>query len=152
MDGYITNVQLKVIHKPPTKLQLSSHQHCEIMYGNKHQMTQEEDNTPALDLKGIYQVQAIVGSLLYYTQSVNNKLLVGLSAIGTQQAAATEKTEEAINQILNHVATYPNNGITYCAINMVLAIHADAGFNNESKARSWAGARIFLSKDGSAPK
>ena len=34
---------------------------------------------------------------------------------------------------------------------MVLAGHADAGFNNETRARSRAGAHIFLSENESIP-
>ena len=44
--------------------------------------------------------------------AVNNKLLVALSAIEAQQAAETEDTEEAIEQLLDYVATYPND--VYC--------------------------------------
>ena len=35
---------------------------------------------------------------------------------------------------------------------MILAAHSDAGFNNESKARSRAGSRIFLSENNPMPK
>ena len=35
---------------------------------------------------------------------------------------------------------------------MVLAAHSDAGFNNESKARSRAGVHIFLSENDPTPK
>ena len=35
---------------------------------------------------------------------------------------------------------------------MILAAHSDAGFNNESKAHSRAGAHIFLSENDSTPK
>ena len=46
-------------------------------------------------------------------REVNNKLLVALSEIGAQQAAATEDTAEAIEQLLDYVATYPNDGILF---------------------------------------
>ena len=49
-----------------------------------------------------------MGALLYVERAVNNKLLVALSAIGAQQAAATEDTAEAIEQLIYYVATYPN--------------------------------------------
>ena len=35
---------------------------------------------------------------------------------------------------------------------MILAAHSDAGFNNESKGRSRAGAHIFLSENEPEPK
>ena len=43
--------------------------------------------------------------MLYYARAVDNKLLVGLSAIGAQQASATQRTNEAIDQILDYCAT-----------------------------------------------
>ena len=52
-------------------------------------------------------------ALLYYARAVNNRLLVGISAIGAQQVAATEQTVAAIYQLLDHVATYPDYGIIY---------------------------------------
>ena len=78
---------------------------------------------PKIDNEGIKCVQAIVGAILYYAQLVHNRLLVGLSAIGVQQASATEQTTVAIDHILDHIATYPNDGITYRASDMILAAH-----------------------------
>ena len=72
-----------------------------------------------------------MGALLYVGRAVNNKLLVALGAIGAQQAAATEDTAEAIEQLLDYVATYPNDGILFRKRDMILAAHADAGFLNE---------------------
>ena len=59
-------------------------------------MVQPTDTSPPLNDKGIKRLQGIVGALLYVGRSVNNKLLVDLSAIGAQQAAATEETAAAI--------------------------------------------------------
>ena len=83
--------------------------------------------------------QGIVGALLYYAQDVDNNLLVGLSAIGSQQASVTQRTNEAINQILDYCATYPSDGILYRSSDMILCAYYDAGFHNESKGRSRAG-------------
>ena len=83
---------------------------------------------------------------------MNNKLLVGLSAIVSQQAAATQGTNEATNQILDYCATYPADGILYHYSNMVLCAHSDVGFHNESKGLSRAGAHIFLSENNYMPR
>ena len=69
-----------------------------------------------------------------------------------QQSAATADTDTAVSQLLDYVATYPNDGTIYRSSGMVLAAHSDAGFNNESKGRSRAGAHIFLSEDDPEPK
>ena len=58
-----------------------------MIYGTKEQLTPEDDTTPPLDSQGTKRVQGIVDALLYYARAVDKKLLVGLSDIGSQQAA-----------------------------------------------------------------
>ena len=111
MDIYIANVFLKYGHPNPKKTQLSPHKHREVIYGAKEQLAPEDETTPPLDSQGTKRVQGIIGALLYYAQAVDNKLLVGLSAIGSQQASATQRTNESIDQILDYCATYPSYGI-----------------------------------------
>ena len=72
--------------------------------------------------------------------------------IGSQQASATEHTVAAINQLLDHVTTYPNDEIPYRASDMILAAHSYSGFNNESKTRSREGSHIFFSENEPIPK
>ena len=91
----------------PKKPQLLPHKHCEVIYGAKEQLTSEDDTTPPLEIQCTKRVQGIVGALLYYARAVYNKLLVGLSAIKSHQAAATQRTNEAINQNIYYCATYP---------------------------------------------
>ena len=105
MDGYINKLLIKYNHTRPTKPQLSPHRRREIVFGAKEQLTPADDTSPALDAAVIKRVQAIVIALLYYTRAVDNKLLVALSTMGVQQAAATEKKNEAINQLLDYCAT-----------------------------------------------
>ena len=76
----------------------------------------------------------IVGSLLYYARAVNNKLLFPLGTIAEQQSSATTITNQEVGQLLDYVATYPNDGIAYRASSMVLAAHSDAGYLNASRA------------------
>ena len=90
----------------------------------------EEDTSPKLENEGIKRVQAFLGALLYYAQAVHNRLIVGLRVIGAQQASSTEQTAAAIDQILDHVENYPNDGITYRSSYVILTAHSDAGFNN----------------------
>ena len=101
-----------------------------INYGSKQNIVHTEDDSPALYDKGIKQIQGIVGALFYVGRAVNNKLLVALSAIGVQQEKTTEETAAAIEQLIDYVATYPNNGILFLASNVILAAHSDAGFLN----------------------
>ena len=48
-----------------------------------------------------------------YRRAVDNKILVSLRELGKQKEAGTQTTNDAIMQILDYVATYPNDGITF---------------------------------------
>jgi hypothetical protein len=71
------------------------------------------DTLEQLDLHQKCRIQEIVGSLLYYAQAVNNKLLVAFSTIATQQSCATIATKQAVHLLLDYVATYPSDNIIY---------------------------------------
>ena len=152
MRNYITNLLLKYNHPTPRKPQHSPHAHREIVYGAKEQFLPDTDTSAPLDDKGIKRIQGIIGSLLYYARAVDNKLLATLSTISSQQAHATENTATAVNQLLDYVATYPSDGITYRASSMILAAHSDASYLTETGSRSRAGAHIFLSEDDPIPR
>jgi hypothetical protein len=115
-------------------------------------LSPEEDTSAPLDVAGIKRIQGIIGSLLYYARAVDNKLLMTLSSLGAQQAAATENTRTAIDQLLDYVATYPSDGTTYRASNMILVAHSNASFLSESKSRSHASASISLTEDDPIPR
>ena len=61
------------------------------------------------------------------------------------------RTADTIHQRLEYVATYPNNGITNRSRNMVLAVHYDASYLNETRSCSRAGSPIFLYEDEPMP-
>ena len=99
-------------------------------------MTPEEATRPNLDAQGIKCVQAVVGEVLLYGRAVDNKFLVAFISISTQQASATESSNEAIDKLLDYLATYPDKSIVYISISMILAAQFDAVFHNESKVHS----------------
>jgi hypothetical protein len=142
----------QVKHPMPTKRQLSPHKHCKIIFGQTTLLTHVDPYSPPLSTEGVKRIQGIIGALLYYARAVDNKLLATLSTLSSQQATVTEATNVAMNHRLDYLATYPNNGTTYCASNMILCAHANASFHHESKGRSQAGAHIFISKNNPFPK
>jgi hypothetical protein len=81
---------------------------------------------------------------LLCTIAVDNKLLVALNAISSQQAKAMVHTEQLVEMLLNHGVTYSNKGIVYRASDMVLCTHADAGYLNETKSHSRANGWIYF--------
>ena len=151
MDDYIANLRVKFNHADPKKPQYSPYKHAPIIYGAKIQYAAEADDSAPLDKAGILRVQSIVCALLFYGRAIDNKLLVALSKLGQQQASATEATNDEITQLLDYVATYPSDGITYRSSGMVLSAHSYAAYLNVTKARSRAGAHIMLSENIPAP-
>ena len=144
MDGFILDLRNKYQYINPKRPQYSPHKHIPIYYGATEQLVQPTDTSTLLNEKGITRIQGIVSDLLYLGSAVNIKLVVALSVIGAQQAAATEDTASAIKQLLDYVTIYPNGGIIFRKIYMIFAVHADTGFLNESINRSKVGARIFI--------
>ncbi len=120
-------------------------------YGAKTQLTPEADTSDLLDNHCKRRIQEILGLLLYYAQAVDNKLLVALSAIAARQSYATVATEQAVNLLLDYVATYPSDGIIYRSSDMILCAHANAGFLNKTISHNWARAHIYLSENNPFP-
>ena len=78
-------------------------------------------------------------------------MLVALGAIASEQAYLTRATMKKVYQFLDYVASQEQSVLTYEASDMVLAVHSDALYLSESKARSRAGGNFFMSKDVSFP-
>ena len=152
MDGYILDLRNKYQHITPKKTQCSPHKYHPIDYGATQQLVQSPHTTPILNEKGMKRIQGIVGASLYLGKAVNNKLIVALSAIGAQQAEATENTEQQLNNFWNMWLLTPMMASFLEKSDMILAANADAGFLNESKARSRAGAHTLFSENEPKPK
>ncbi len=55
-------------------------------------------------------------------------------------------------QFLDYAASQDEAVITYCKSDMILAVHSDASYLSEPKARSRAGGNFFLSENDKDPK
>ena len=56
-------------------------------------------------------------------------------------------TAAAVDQLLDHIATYPHDGITYRESDKILTAHSDASYLNKRLSCSRAGSHIFLSEN-----
>ena len=123
MGDYIYDFRLKWNHTNPKKHQLPPHKHTPKVYGAKIQYATDTSFSPPLDDKGTLRIQSIVGALLYYAQAFDNILLIGINELVQQQDSATKDTNADLFQLLDYVATYPNDGILYLSSGMVLTGH-----------------------------
>ena len=133
-------------HKRPRRLQNSPHPHVAPIYGAKAQYVEMDIPSAPLDKEGQKLIQAVTGTLLYYSRAVDPTMLVTLNAVATQQASPMQKTMDRIKHLLDYCSSQKKAIITYHSSDMVLAIHSNAGYLNESKARSRVGEAFFSFK------
>ena len=145
MENFITNLRAKLDHPNPKKPQHSPPRHIPIIYGAKVKYAAETPTILPLESSRKLRIQKLVGAIRYYTQSVDKKLLVALSELAQQQSSPTYDTNRDMLQLLDYIATYPNDGITYRASNMILVGHVDAAYINVPQSRSHAGSHIMIS-------
>ena len=98
------------------------------------QNTVSEDDTKLLPPEKITRIQQIVGSFLHYGRAIDITILKAINMLATQQAKPTVTTENHMKQFLDYCATHPDAKIRYFASNMILQIHSDAAYINETKA------------------
>ncbi len=142
--GYVTKALTHFQHPPPVKSQDQPYPHAKPNYGAKTQHATAEDTTPPLHKVGKKFIQEVCGVFLFLARGVDGGLLPALSALASQQANPTEQTLALCKQFLEYMASQDKAVLTYKASNMVLAIHSDASYLSEPKARSRAGGHMFM--------
>ena len=151
MPEYISSALKRFKHDRPDKVQHQPHAHTPPSYGAKVQYAKEESDEPELDNDKKKFIQQVLGTFLYYARAVDSTMLVALSAIASEQAHPTAATLQKVKQFLDYAASQEEAVLTYHASDMVLAIHSDASYLSESKARSRAGGHFFMSNDHADP-
>jgi hypothetical protein len=82
----------------------------------------------------------------------NGTALVALSSFSSQQSMTTAVTNASVGQLMDYFATLPDAALKFFASDMILKIHSDAGYLNETKARSRAGGHFFLGNKPDKPE
>lgn len=144
MPGYVDAMLAELKHPVPKRPQHSPHPHIPITYGTQPQMAEAVDESAPLLATDPLQPAPIIGKLLYYARAVDSTLGVALSALASEQNKPTQRTKKKIIQLLDYCATHPNASVSFQASDMILQVHSDAGYNNETGARSRAGGHFFL--------
>jgi hypothetical protein len=150
MPGYVKKALLQFQHVLKKK-QNQPFPHTPIKYGAKKQYATEESKAPALNATDKKFVQKVCGKFLFYGRAVDSTLLTPISAIASQSANPTTDTLNHTRQLLDYLATQEDAVLTYNKSDMILAVHSDASYLSEPKARSRAGGHFFLSTYASIP-
>jgi hypothetical protein len=115
------------------------------------QYAKEPDDSVPLDKLGKKFIQEVTGVFLFLARAVDSTMLTPLSALASEQAAPTEKTMQDCLQFLDYAASQDEAIVTYRASDMKLAIHSDASYLSEPKARSRAGGHMFMAGSEEIP-
>jgi hypothetical protein len=151
MPGYVHKTLERFEHLTPEKPPNQPYPNAKAQYGAKVQYATDIDNSPAVGDKEKKLIQQVTGTLLYYAQAVDPTLLTALSTIASQQSKPMQYTFDWAKQVLDYVASQKEAILTYKASDMVLTVHSDAGYLNETKAHSRAGGHFYLSNNKTFP-
>ena len=147
MTGYVRRVLKCFHHKWNGKKQHQPYPHVHPNYGQKIQYAPQTNKEPLLNKQQTKFMQDVTGTFLYYARAIDGTMLTALNAITTEQATSNVTTLKNTNQFLDYVATNNEAVLTYKASNMVLAVHNDASYLNQPKARCRAGGNFFMSSN-----
>ena len=150
MPGYVRKALKQFQHKLQQK-QNQPFPHTPIKYGQKKQYATTESTAPPVDKQTKKFIQQVCGKFLFYGRAVDATVLTPISAIASQSANPTEDTYKQTKQLLDYLATQEDAILTYNKSDMVLAVHSDASYLSEPKARSRAGGHFFMSSDQPIP-
>ena len=150
IPGYVKKA-LKQFNHTVRKKQDQPYPSETIIYGAKKQYAKQPSTAKLLDKDGKKFIQQVCGKFLFLGRAVDSTLLCPISAIASQSATPTEETMEQTMQFLDYIATQEEAVITYSASDMKLAVHSDASYLSEPKARSRAGGHFFLSNEATIP-
>ena len=151
MPNYVPDALKLFKRLQPRRLQNTPHASATVIYGAKQQFAKEEIEEDELDASGKLFVQQVLGTFLYYGRAVDSTMLVALGSIATDQARPTKTTLEKVEQFLDYAASQDYAVVSYHASDMVMAVHSDASYLSESKARSRAGGHFFMANDHEFP-
>ena len=151
IPGYVETALKRFKHEKPDKPQNQPYPHNPKQYGAKAQYAEATDESPLLGKEDKKFIQEVTGTFLFYARAVDATMLTALSSLASEQSAPTQRTMEKCKQFLDYAATQEDAVLTYRKSDMVLAIHSDASYLSEPKARSRAGGHYFLSENVNDP-
>jgi hypothetical protein len=144
MPGYVAAVLHKFQHVPPCQPCHAPSVWNKPQYGVKVQLMDPIDTTPKLTDPQTKRLQQVVGTFLFYARAVDSTMLLSLNALAGAQKNGTQATVQGLVHFLNYCAMRPNATQLYRASNMILHVHSNALYLNESEARSRVGGHHYL--------
>ncbi|MGL5936068.1 MAG: reverse transcriptase domain-containing protein, partial [Cetobacterium sp.] len=136
MPDYVDKALQRFMHPQPKRAQHAPYPWSAPNYGASIQYAEPEDTSTPFGKTDIKRLQEVIGTFLFYGRAVDNTMLTALGTLASAQSAGTERTMDALTQLLDYAATHPNAKVRYHASDMILYVHSDASYLSEPKARS----------------
>jgi hypothetical protein len=91
-----------------------------------------------------YELQVIVGTLLYYARAVDSAILTAVHELGSVQSKPTLQDVKKVERLLQYISTHQNSAIRFYSSTMQLQVQSDASYLCRPGARSVLGGVHFL--------
>ena len=132
-------------HPNPKRHQYAPHLWSVTAYGKRLQMAPDPDNIYLLNKKATKRMYFVVGTMLYYSRSVDPMMLRAINEISRVQSWPTQDTAEKAKMLLDYAVTYQNVILQYKDSDMVLHVDSDAAYLTMPEARSCYAGHFYLS-------
>ena len=143
MKGYVKKALKQFLHVKPSKPVHGPTKFEKPEYGKKVQYAPEETTKP-INEKLKRKIQQVAGKFLYSGRAVDNTTQHAINDLCIAAATATDETQEALDILMDYLATHPDAKVIFRASDMQLLIDSDASYLTAPKARSRAGGYHYL--------
>ena len=98
MPDYVTAALKSFQHSLSFKAQHAPHPWIQPVYGQKLQLTEDEDDSDLLNPKEVNIIQRVIGKFYYYARAIDHTMLVALGELAIKQTVgvATRKVAEDV--------------------------------------------------------
>ena len=145
MPNYIKKALHKFRHSKSHRKQHAPHEWIKPIYDRKQQFTPLDLQEPHLSPGATREIQAIIGTCLYYARVIDMTILPSLNTLVTTQSTSTATTKQEIDHLHDYIDTHPGTKLRYHASDMIIHCDSDAVYLVETKARSRVGGFYYLS-------
>jgi hypothetical protein len=115
------------------------------------QYAKQDSTAPPVNPAEKKFIQKVCSKFFFYGRAVDSTVLTPISAIASQSANPTKETLAHTNQLIDYLATQEDAVLTYNRSEMIMAVHSDASYLFEPKAKSRAGGHFFMSTNAEIP-
>jgi hypothetical protein len=143
MPGYIDKL-LQSIRPNGIKSASTPAIYCPPNFKNPGAQTATIDETPEASKEQKRELQSVIGTLLYYSRTVDPSICTAVHSLGSIQAKPTLNDMRKMERLLQYLSKHKDYGIRYYASNMQLQGQSDASYLSRPRAKSVCGGLFYL--------